>query len=310
MPCFSPLKGFKDNVSGGLVFKRSATAHFPMEVACGQCLGCRLDNSRMWAIRMVHEAAMYDDNVFLTLTYRDEDICDDEQRKRGYFLPRDGSLNKKHFQDFMKRLRKWYGRRISYFHCGEYGDENGRPHYHACVFNLCVPDLEFHKFGSQGDPIFVSDTLDRLWRYGFVYIGDVTFQSAAYCGRYCMKKITGPMSETHYMRFDQYGVCFWVQPEYCTASRRPALGKAFFDKFSSDFFPSDEVPVPGHGVLKKVPRYYTDLFAREDTGVIDDVKEMRKAFKIAHGDDYTPERLMSKYRVQKARSNMLLRSGQ
>ena len=69
MPCYSPLKGFRNLESGGIVFKRSSIAGEAMEVACGQCLGCRLDRSRMWAIRIVHEASLHDDNCFLTLTY-------------------------------------------------------------------------------------------------------------------------------------------------------------------------------------------------------------------------------------------------
>ena len=68
MPCYSPLKGFVNLENGGIVFKRSSIAGGSMEVACGQCLGCRLDHSRMWAIRIVHEAMLYDENSFITLT--------------------------------------------------------------------------------------------------------------------------------------------------------------------------------------------------------------------------------------------------
>ncbi len=71
MPCYSPLKGWVDSDTGGIKFRRDG-AQATMEVACGQCLGCRLDRSRMWAMRIVHESSLYDDNCFVTLTYDDE----------------------------------------------------------------------------------------------------------------------------------------------------------------------------------------------------------------------------------------------
>ena len=130
MPCYSPLKGWKDRDTGGIVF-RGDNGIEEMEVACGQCLGCRLDRSRMWAMRIVHESSLHElngGNCFVTLTYDDENV------------PDDWSLDKSHFQLFMKRLRKWVfspsglGRRpeydddgnlvngVRFFHCGEYGN--------------------------------------------------------------------------------------------------------------------------------------------------------------------------------------------
>ena len=103
MPCYSPLKGFRNKENGGIVFKRSKIAGEAMEVACGQCLGCRLDHSRMWATRIIHEAESWDENCFITLTYNDD------------HLPSDGSLVKSDFQKFMKKLRKRvYPRRVRY----------------------------------------------------------------------------------------------------------------------------------------------------------------------------------------------------
>ncbi len=167
MPCYSPLKGYVNLENGGIVFKRMKNAGAATDVACGQCLGCRLDKSREWAARIIHEAAMWDDNIFVTLTYDDE------------HLPRDGSLNKEHFQKFVKRLRKKFkGRVIRYYHCGEYGDELDRPHYHACFFNLDFPDKELFK-ETDGNFLFYSETLEKLWGNGFCTIGELTFQSSA-----------------------------------------------------------------------------------------------------------------------------------
>ncbi len=293
------MKGFINKESGGIVFKRSNIAGAEMEVACGQCLGCRLDYAKMWAIRMVHEAEMHDDNCFITLTYDDE------------HLPKDGSLNKKHFQDFMKRLRhKFPSRRIKYYHCGEYGDQLARPHYHACMFGLDFDDKEL--LGEQnGHALYTSEVLAKTWGRGFVTIGELTMESAAYCARYVAKRVTGEKAHDHYLRCDEYGVAYWLEPEYATMSRGrkkgEGLGGSWYDKFKTDVFPSDEVPVPGAGVYKKVPRYYESILANNEGDTHAEIKKLRRAFRDAHGEEYTTARLMDKYKVQKAKCNYLKR---
>jgi len=92
MTCYSPLKGFENNEDGGILFKRSNNAGKAIDVACGQCIGCRIDKSQMWAARIVHEQQLHDENSFITLTYAEN--------------PQHGSLDKTHIQKFMKRLRK------------------------------------------------------------------------------------------------------------------------------------------------------------------------------------------------------------
>ena len=143
-------------------------------------------------------------------------------------------------------------------------------------------------------------------------MGELTFESAAYVARYCLKKVTGLAAEDHYMQMDEYGVCSWVEPEYATMSRGGRDGRGiaaeWFDKYVSDVFPRDEVPVPGSGVFKKVPRYYEELFKIEDPLTLEEIKKVRQEFKLAHADEYTPERLMAKYKVAKARKDMLIRS--
>ena len=37
-------------------------------------VGCRLERSRQWAVRCMHEASLYDFNSFVTLTYNDENL--------------------------------------------------------------------------------------------------------------------------------------------------------------------------------------------------------------------------------------------
>ncbi len=316
MPCYSPLKGYRDEATGGLTFRRENTKA-KMEVACGQCIGCRLDRSRMWAARMVHEAGVHDltgGNSFVTLTYRDPDMCSAEQLRDGFHIPSDWSLRKKHFQDFMKRLRK--GRspdRIKFYHCGEYGNKCmhgisldlvrcpmcnlGRPHYHACLFNCSFSDRETYAVQS-GVTRWTSDELSSYWKHGFVDVGDVTVQSAGYVARYILDKVNGDGAADHYIRVDELGEIFNLQPEYATMSN--GIGAAWFDEFHSDVFPSDELPVPGTGILHKVPRYYDERLRRNDEDMYLAVKKKRELFRRENADEYSPERLMAKYKVKKA----------
>lgn len=103
MACYNPLRVWRSktiNETGkrSMVFNRSAAqfADISQEIPCGQCIGCRLERSRQWAIRCVHEASLYEENCFLTLTYNNEN------------LPENNTLVVKDFQNFMKRLRKKY----------------------------------------------------------------------------------------------------------------------------------------------------------------------------------------------------------
>ncbi len=180
MPCYSPLKGWKDSETGGIRFRRDGSSE-EMEVACGQCIGCRLDHSRMWAMRIVHELSLYEitgGNCFITLTYRDRVDCTKKQLKGKFFVPDDWSLHRKHFVDFMKRLRKAFApQKIRFFMSGEYGAKCkhgidlecvvcplcnlGRPHYHAILFNCNFPDLVSYG-GKQDETRYTSPFLERI----------------------------------------------------------------------------------------------------------------------------------------------------
>jgi len=102
-------------------------------------------------------------NIFITLTYSDE------------HLPSDNSLHLEHFQNFMKRLRKKYGENIRFYHCGEYGEQTQRPHYHACIFNFDFEDKKIWR-RANGNNLYNSESLSKLWPFGYAVIGEVTFQ--------------------------------------------------------------------------------------------------------------------------------------
>lgn len=262
---------------------RDGFLDMPVTLPCGQCIGCRLERSRQWAVRCVHESQLYESNCFITLTYRDE--C----------LPPGGSLVKEDFQRFMKRLRKEYGEGIRYFHCGEYGEKFSRPHYHACLFNFDFADRVLFK-DRGGVRLYVSESLSRLWPFGFATVGDVTFESAAYVARYITKKITGDQADNHYGG---------RLPEYITMSRRPGIGKPWLEKFSSDVYPSDHVVLRGR--VMRPPKYYDGVFELTDPETFRSVVRKRLAAIQSSEWNQTPDRLAVREAVQLAKFRMLKR---
>ncbi len=270
----------------------------PVTVPCGQCIGCRLDRSRQWAIRCVHEAQMHEHNSFITLTYNDDK------------LPPDRSLDLRHFQLFMKKLRTYLADngfpKIRFYHCGEYGAEFGRPHYHSLIFGHDFPDKTLWKTVNEL-PLYRSATLEDLWTDGFSSIGTVTFESAAYVARYILKKITGECADDHYCEIDpETGeVLSHRRPEYTTMSRRPGIGSAWLDKYLTDVYPSDEVILRGRSL--RPPKYYDSRYELLHPKEHLELKARRKRESALHLDNQTPERLNVRAVIQQKRLNLLPR---
>lgn len=258
---------------------------------CGQCIGCRLERSRVWAMRCVHEAKMYKENCFITLTYDDE------------HLPHRGQLVKKDFVDFMKRLRK-HKQGIRFYQGGEYGTENWRPHFHAILFNWDWPDKKYFKTTGSGEKIYTSEMLEKLWPYGYSSTAEMTFESAAYIARYCLQKVTGKNAEQHYKRHDENGE-YQLQPEYNNMSRMPGLGTAFYQKYKGDIINNDYVVV--RGVVTNVPKFYDKILKREDPEKMRDFKEQREWKGYQNREDNTQARLNVKETVKKAALRQLNR---
>jgi len=240
MTCFAPLDAWRsrDLTSKQMVFEQSKG--FPGThtlLPCGQCSGCRLARSRQWAVRIMHESKLHEKSCFVTLTYNDENLPLTEQG-----LP---TLDKTHFTLFMKRLRKKYGKGIRYFQCGEYGENFFRPHHHALIFGYDFMDKQLFSCRA-GVSLYHSLDLEKLWPYGFSTIGTVTFDSACYVARYIMKKQTGKDAEAHYQG---------REPEYITMSRRPGIGRLFYDKYKDDLYNYDKCVVVNNFILKP-PKYY------------------------------------------------------
>lgn len=292
MSCFHPTRAYL-LASGGVSFKSHAKDQVgDIKLPCGQCIGCRLDRARDWSLRIGHESKLHEQSHFLTLTYTDE------------LMPVSGSLNYRDFQLFMKRTRKALGE-TRFFMCGEYGETTYRPHYHAILFGLKIPDLVRYATGTDGSPTFTSERINALWGKGFVVIGSVTPQSAGYVARYALKKVTGKQAETHYQRVTVDGEIIHLQPEFCHMSTRPGIGAAWYQKYHSDVHTHDYVIRDGS--RNRVPRYYDKLSANHAVE-LDVLKMDRQTRARARASDNTPERLAVREEVQRARIRTLKRA--
>ena len=154
MSCYHPIKGFRTTTGVSFSQLRRDDHVGDIEIPCGRCIGCRMRRASDWSLRVMHEAQLWKENCFVTLTYGHGK------------LPPNGSLDHGDFQLFMKRLRKRVGKPVRFYMCGEYGDEGGRAHYHACLFNVDFQDRRL------GNPLLVSclASLRRWRRFGLTGI--------------------------------------------------------------------------------------------------------------------------------------------
>lgn len=261
MPCYYPVHCYRlvyPNANGTRPIIHATSQIKGRDVmpwirACGGCIGCRLEKSRQTAVRCVHEASLHRENSYLTLTYSPEN------------LPENGSLVTSDMQDFWKRLRKRLkGKLIKYFAAGEYGDRDRRPHYHACLFRHDFDDKKYHKM-SNGFPLYVSPLLTDIWGEGHVYIGDVTFESAAYVARYCVKKVTGKNAKKHY---EELGIL----PERCYSSI--GLADEWYQRYKNDVYNHDYVVI--RGVKCRPPKRYDRLLLGDDPLLLEELKLARE----------------------------------
>lgn len=273
------------------------------EFECGACPECLKKRASRWALRAVYESKQHGSNIMVTLTY-DNYIRD----KNGNIvrdnngvpleLPPDSTLSvdKRHIQLFIKRLRKHFkDRRIKYIVTAEYGSRTHRAHYHAILFNVDFTDKRFLKRSKRGNPIYSSPTLTKLWGHGLCTIDSIRVQSsvARYCTKYCAKT----RSENTFMLFSQ------------------GIGT---DELLSDFngfsymVSGHEHPVPrgiweayivnkyrGYPVMFS-PKYKNKTLDTIENGIYDAFCEFRERYRNIRDNDAEYQRYLSYWREKTA----------
>lgn len=312
MPCHYPVScyrladksGNSDRIVFALVKGMNVVSEF--KIPCGQCVGCKTERARQWAVRCVHEASLWKSNSVVTLTYNDAHI------------PDGNCLDYSHFQLFMKRLRKKFChylpkkgmsgpyRTVRFFMCGEYGDSFGRPHFHAALFNVFFDDRVYFKTTPAGTRLYTSKTLDGLWcdrndvSFGFATVGDLDARSAGYIARYTMKKRFGHGSDEFYKYTDvETGEVLEKDKEFVRMSLKPGIGSGFYSKWFNDIYPHDLVVV--NGVAQKPPRYYSLKLKQDNSDLHEELLYKREQKVRDHINDNTQERLEVKEEVLIAR---------
>lgn len=262
MPCYTPLKGFikeiDENGKKDLFICSNKVNHIELYtdgkwrasesserspycakkvdeyilIPCGKCIGCQLDYAKTWADRCLLELLSHDSSYFVTLTYDDcylprREVVDlsTGEYKDVYTVCR------KDVQDFFKALRqaesvraKKEGREpipIRYYGCSEYGPSTARPHYHIIIFGLVLDDLKLYK-RKKDYCLYNSEWLSKIWKKGFVVVGDVSYETCAYTARYVTKKVYGNNARDL--------VDMNVDKPFSFMSLKPAIGKDYFVK--------------------------------------------------------------------------------
>lgn len=309
MTCFYPNVGYLGRGGQWVSNVRQSPSKAPMTIPCKRCIGCRMDRAAEWSVRIAHEASLYDESSFLTLTYDPLSI------------PEHGSLQVRDLQLFLKRLRKSIQpKKVRFFACGEYGGQTLRPHYHVLLFGHAFPDQTLWRKSKTGFPLYRSSELEALWTLGNSEIGSVTRESGKYVAKYCLKKVMGPPAEDHYSWTDpDTGEIHVRKPEFATMSTRPGIGLGWFKMWENDFNPSGFIVIDGQ--KHPVPRYYKrqlkgrHLQVPEDFWEHDDGKPLQDLGREARWNpqfqkEHTKERLATKEEVARLKAEFYRRPGE
>ena len=188
---------------------------------CGKCAGCQERKKKDWGIRCYHESQMHEKCCFLTVTY-------DEQ-----YVPE--RISRKHLSNFMKRLKRLYGKQIRYFGVGEYGEKTGRPHYHVIIFGEDFRDKEFTFLISE--KAWGNMKLQELWGMGAIHISDLNPARAFYTAGYTAKKLDDP---------DTFSI----------KSSNPPIGKSWVERYADNLLRLHSVRINGQEY--PIPRVYLE----------------------------------------------------
>lgn len=258
----------------------SGETGFPfVTIPCGKCIGCRMEYSRQWANRCMLELQYHKSAYFVTLTYNDYfvPISYYPDKETGEALP-SFTLRKRDFQLFMKRLRfKFSDQKIRFFACGEYGPSTFRPHYHAIIFGLELPDLVPLPNQIRGNQYYSSRSLEEVWssdvetpslipgdlpsrsgrcQIGHVTITNVTWETCAYTARYITKKLNGPEA--------QFYTDFSLAPPFVLMSRRPGIARQWYEDhpgcMETDYI---NIKTAEGGRKFRPPHYYDKIYDGE-----------------------------------------------
>lgn len=227
------------------------------QVPCGVCLDCRISRRYERATRIMLEASCYPQNVFITLTLREEEIGYNDLAENLFtqfqkdFRKKYGQaqychISRKNWKNPKKRVSSYTFKKFKFVQTGEYGGQHGRKHYHAIIFNHSFSDIYFTGFYSKkGNPIYSSHELDDLWGKGNVQVENLTFDLALYVGQYITTGWEDDYSTDLVTGLQR-------KPEYSTMSH--GIGLTWLKKYYKDVLAIGRVSLDDRDV--PIPRYF------------------------------------------------------
>lgn len=230
---------------------------FIQELPCGRCAACRLNRALQWQARCMLEARNTPFNYFITLTYNDDNVP-----LQSVVVPATGQvikipvLLKRDYQLFLKSVRKASKAKFRFYLGGEYGDKNGRPHFHLLTFGLPLNDLiYFKRIGKTA--YYRSPFLEKFWKKGFILVTPFAPSTAKYVANYTSKRrfretpqnIQALINNVHSLLSPSSALNFLcradlIQREFNQASNRPGLARTSFEDFEDFYLDYDKLP-PG-----------------------------------------------------------------
>lgn len=217
-----------------------------ISVPCGRCQNCQKRRLQSYRFRIYHELKSHPASLFVTLSFTDDAL---EEYKE--------NLNKAVCQ-FMDAMRKEYGKEIKHFFVLEYGDVNGRPHYHGLLFG--VPHLDFFK-------------VESIWNRGNGKIrnSEIPFEGFYFKPRgiIYLEYVREPEKCASY-------ICKYLTKEYSPDRKTPrvltsiGIGKSYLDTLDAKLNKYNlDTTITWFGYPFQLPRYYTDkIFDKEDKRMI------------------------------------------
>ncbi len=223
-------------------------------IPCGHCKECKKQKKINMYYRIKKEIELNKDNIFITLTY------DNENKK---------DLNKKDIQNFLKRLRKKVNN-IKYYCVGELGETTKRPHYHMIIFNYLPTDLKETNKTKSGYKQYTSDLINKTWGMGLTRISIMQKGLINYILKYIQKS---------------NGIELY--------SRKPPIGipktenKEEFEKFKKEV--EEKINVPQ--TYKRYYKYHIGEIQKSDERIkqekdnkINKIKQINKLTKLKYFD--------------------------
>lgn len=321
-------------------------------IKCRKCDECKASYASEWSVRCAHEFQMRKLGAFITLTIDDSkaNLFNTEKNLRHYCkrcvkgnryikYPINYTLCKGLLLDELKRIRdniyKRYGIKIRYFGCGEYGEESERPHYHILIFGYSFPDKKQIDISKKGVPIYYSEELQSMWKYGLTTVQEINHRACMYTAKYVTKKLkfTDDISlqEQYFGREPEFlimskGSCQSnrcpniddivknckgmkslrdLSNPYCKNCKftRGGIGYDWFQKYGLDVLKIGYVTIDG--IKYPIPKYYLNVLKLTDETLYDKykVKVLNRIDELEqlHPDDRSTEHLEVKKKIQKAR---------